>query len=102
MTHSTMHWLKRSVNGLYESKIIEYLHEQWNGVNDSELAILEWMALRAQFLSCKAKSIINRFLTLLRFNKARLHSAIDYVSPFEFEKRYYDNSTLSGIAARLK
>jgi hypothetical protein len=24
------------------------------------------------------------------------------VSPFEFEKRYYDNLTLSGIAAWLK
>ncbi len=68
-------------------------------VNDVELATLEWVALRAQLLSCEAKSIINRFLTLLRFNKARLHSAIGYVSPFEFEKRYYDNLTLSDITA---
>ncbi|GAF57247.1 mobile element protein [Psychrobacter sp. JCM 18901] len=46
----------------------------------------------------KTKSIIKRFLTLLGFNKAPLHNAIGYVSPFEFEKRYYDNLTLSGIA----
>jgi hypothetical protein len=68
-------------------------------VNDVELAALEWVVLRAQLSSCKAKSITNLFLTLLRFNKARLHSAIGHVSPFEFEKRYYDNLALSGIAA---
>ncbi|MFT5428257.1 MAG: putative transposase [Psychrobacter glaciei] len=28
-----------------------------------------------------------------------MHSTIGYVSPFDFEKRYYDNLTLSGIAA---
>ena len=53
-----------------------------------ELATLEWVALRAQLLSCKAKPITNRFLTFLRFNKARLHSTVGYVSPFEFERRY--------------
>jgi transposase InsO family protein len=47
-------------------------------VNDVELATLEWVEW---------------------FNKARLHSAIGYVSPLEFENRYYDNLTLSGIAA---
>ena len=29
----------------------------------------------------------------------RLHSAIGYVSPFEFEKRYYDSLTESNKAA---
>ena len=91
--------LAETVNGLYKSEVIHYLKQNWNGVNDVEMATLEWVALRAQLLSCEAKSIINRFLTLLRFNKARLHSAIGYVSPFEFEKRYYDNLTLSDIAA---
>ena len=91
--------LAETANGLYKSEMIEYLKEQWHGVNDVELVILEWVALRAQLWSCKARSIMNRFLTLLRFNKARLHSAIGYVSPFKFEKRYYDNLTLSGIAA---
>ena len=91
--------LAETVNVLYKSEVIDYLKESWTGVNDVELATLEWVALRAQLLSCEAKSIINRFLTLLRFNKTRLHSTIGYVSPFEFEKRYYDNLILSGMAA---
>ena len=33
------------------------------------------------------------------FNKIRAHSTIGYVSPFEFEKRYYDNLNLLGEAA---
>lgn len=33
------------------------------------------------------------------FNKTRLHSTIGYMLPFEFERRYYDNLTLSGIAS---
>lgn len=45
---------------------------------DVELATLEWVDW---------------------FNKTRLPSKIGYVSPFEFEKRYYDNLILSGIAA---
>ena len=70
--------LAETVNGLYKSEVIEYLKEQWHGVNDVELATLEWVDW---------------------FNKKRLHSTIGYVSPFEFEKRYYDNLTLSGMAA---
>ena len=57
---------------------IEYLKQQWQGVNDVELTTLEWVDW---------------------FNKTRLHRTIGYMSPFEFEKRYYDNLTLSGIAA---
>ena len=70
--------LAETVNGLYKSEVIHYLKQSWNGVNDVELATLEWVDW---------------------FNKTRLHSTIGYVSPFEFEKRYYDNLTLSGIAA---
>ena len=77
--------LAETVNGLYKSEVIHYLKHNWTGVNDVELATLEWVALRAQLLSCEAKSIINRFLTLLRFNKTRLHSTIGYVSPFELK-----------------
>jgi transposase InsO family protein len=62
--------LAETVNGLYKSEVIEYLKESWTGVNDVELATLEWVDW---------------------FNKTRLHSTIGYVSPFEFEKRYYDN-----------
>ena len=73
--------LAETVNGLYKSEVIHYLKQSWNGVNDVELATLEWVDW---------------------FNKTRLHSTIGYVSPFEFEKRYYDNLILSGIAAWLK
>ncbi|MGP5176811.1 IS3 family transposase [Psychrobacter aquimaris] len=70
--------LAETVNGLYKTEVIEYLKQQWQGVSDVELATLEWVDW---------------------FNKTRIHSTIGYVSPFEFEKRYYDNLTLSGIAA---
>ena len=70
--------LAETVNRLYKSEVIEYLKENWHCVNDVELATLEWVDW---------------------FNKIRLHSTIGYVSPFEFEKRYYDNLILSGIAA---
>ena len=70
--------LAETVNGLYKSEVIDYLKQNWTGVNDVELATLEWVDW---------------------FNKKRLHSTIGYVSPFEFEKRYYDNLILSGIAA---
>ena len=70
--------LAETVNVLYKTEVIHYLKENWNGVNDVERATLEWVDW---------------------FNKTRLHSTIGYVSPFEFEKRYYDNLTLSGIAA---
>jgi transposase InsO family protein len=58
--------------------VIEYLKESWTSVNDVELATLEWVDW---------------------FNKTRLHSTIGYVSPFEFEKRYYDTLILSGEGA---
>ena len=70
--------LAETVNGLYKSEVFYYLKHNWNGVNDIELATLEWVDW---------------------FNKTRLHSTIGYVSPFEFEKRYYDNLILSGMAA---
>ena len=62
--------LAETVNGLYKSEVIHYLKQNWSGVNDVELATLEWVD---------------------GFNKIRLHSMIGYVSPFEFEKRYYNN-----------
>ena len=70
--------LTETVNRLYKSEMIEYLQEQWHGVNDVKLTTLEWVNW---------------------FNNKRLHSAIVYVSPFEFEMRYYDNLNLLGIAA---
>lgn len=70
--------LAETVNGLYKSEVIHYLKQNWTGVNDVELATLEWVDW---------------------FNKKRLHSTIGYLSPFEFEQRYYASLTLSGIAA---
>ena len=70
--------MAETVNGLYKSDVIHYLKKNWTGVNDVELATLEWVDW---------------------FNKTRLHSTIGYVSPFEFKKRYYDNLILSAIAA---
>ena len=70
--------LAETVNGLYKSEVIHYLKKIWNGVNDVELATLEWVDW---------------------FNKTRLHSTIGYMSPFEFEKRYYNNFNLLGEAA---
>jgi len=70
--------LAETVNGLYKTEVIHYLKEQWRGVNDVELATLEWVDW---------------------FNKTRLHSTIGYVSPFEFESMYYDNLNQLGLAA---
>ena len=70
--------LAETVNGLYKSEVIEYLKQDWDGVNDVELATLEWVDW---------------------FNKTRLHSTIGYVSPFEFERHYYDNLNRLGLAA---
>ena len=39
--------LAETVNGLYKTEVIEYLKQQWQGVNDVELATLEWVVTRA-------------------------------------------------------
>ena len=70
--------LAETVNGLYKTEVIEYLKPQWQGVSDVELATLEWVDW---------------------FNKTRIHSTIGYVSPFEFERRYYDSLNESDKAA---
>jgi putative transposase len=49
--------LAETVNGLYKSEVIHYLKESWTGVNDVELATLEWVDW---------------------FNKKRLHSTIGW------------------------
>ena len=70
--------LAETLNGLYKSEVIEYLPEQWHGVNDVELAALEWVDW---------------------FNKTRLHSTTGYVSPFEFERRCYDSLNRLSLTA---
>ena len=61
--------LAETVNGLYKTEVIEYLKADWQGLADVQLATLNWVDW---------------------FNKKRVHSALGYVSPFEFEAMYYD------------
>ena len=70
--------LAETVNGLYKTEVIEYLKQQWQGVSDVELATLEWVDW---------------------FKKTRIHSTIGYVSPFGFERRYYDSLSESDKVA---
>lgn len=59
--------LAETVNGLYKTKVIEYLKSDWLGLADVELATLNWVDW---------------------FNKKRLQSSIGYVSPLELENMY--------------
>ncbi|EHU2925966.1 IS3-like element ISAba2 family transposase, partial [Acinetobacter baumannii] len=61
--------LAETVNGLYKTEVIEYLKADWQGLADVQLATLNWVDW---------------------FNKERVHSALGYVSPFDFEAMYYD------------
>lgn len=49
---------------LYKTEVIEYLKADWQGLANVQLATLNWVD---------------------RFNKKRIHSALGYVSSFEFE-----------------
>lgn len=64
--------LAETINGLYKAEVIHHLKHQWEGINDVQLATLNWVDW---------------------FNKKRLHSANDYLPPFEKEANYY--ATLS-------
>ena len=70
--------LAETVNGLYKTEVIEYLKADWQGLADVQLATLNWVDW---------------------FNKERVHSALGYVSPFEFEAMYYDNINPLGQVA---
>ena len=61
--------LAETVNGLYKTEVIEYLKADWQGLADVQLATLNWVDW---------------------FNKKRVHSALGYVRPFDFESMYYD------------
>ena len=52
--------LAESVNGLYKAEVIDYLKQEWDGVNDVALATLDWVHW---------------------YNHERLHSTNGYVSP---------------------
>ncbi len=70
--------LAETVNGLYKTEVIEYLKADWQGLADVQLATLNWVDW---------------------FNKERVHSALDYVSPFDFEAMYYDKINQLGQVA---
>ena len=70
--------LAESVNGLYKAEVIDYLKEEWDGVNDVALATLDWVHW---------------------YNHERLHSTNGYVSPVDAENIYYCSLIPSGYAA---
>ena len=70
--------LAETVNGLYKTEVIEYLKADWQGLADVQLATLNWVDW---------------------FNKERVHSALGYVSPFDFEAMYYDKINPLGQVA---
>ncbi|GAA5558221.1 hypothetical protein Asch01_02977 [Acinetobacter schindleri] len=70
--------LAETVNGLYKTEMIEYLKADWQGLADVQLATLNWVDW---------------------FNKKRVHSALGYVSSFEFEAMYYDKINPLGQVA---
>ena len=70
--------LAETVNGLYKTEVIEYLKADWRGLADVQLATLNWVDW---------------------FNKKRVHSALGYVSPFDFEAIYYDKINPLGQVA---
>ncbi|MFZ7793665.1 IS3 family transposase [Acinetobacter lwoffii] len=70
--------LAETVNGLYKTEVIEYLKADWQGLADVQLATINWVDW---------------------FNKKRVHSALGYVSPFEFEAMYYDKINPLGQVA---
>ena len=70
--------LAESVNGLYKTEVIDYLKQQWEGVNDVALATLDWVHW---------------------YNHERLHSTNGYLSPTKAENIYYRSLNRSSYAA---
>ena len=70
--------LAESVNGLYKAEVIDYLKQEWDGVNDVALATLDWVHW---------------------YNHERLHSTNGYLSPIDAENIYYCSLIPSGYAA---
>ena len=63
--------LAETTNGLYKAECV-YWEGPWQGADDLELATLSWVHW---------------------YNHERIHSALDWVPPVEFEENYYDRQT---------
>lgn len=63
--------------GLFKTEVINH-QGLWRAFESVEYATLAWIDW---------------------YNQKRLHSAINYVSPAEFETAYYDQQGESGVAA---
>jgi putative transposase len=61
--------LMESTIGLFKTELVERHPRSWSGRAEVEKATAEWVHW---------------------YNTARLHSALDYVPPVEFEQRYRD------------
>jgi putative transposase len=68
--------LAETVNGLFKTEVI---HRQgpWRGAGPVEMATASWVDW---------------------WNHQRLHSALDYLPPVEFETRYHDNQQAAEAA----
>ena len=69
--------LAESFNGLYKTELI-YRKGPWRNVEHVEWATLNYLDW---------------------FNKRRIHEALDYVSPIEFERAYYDSDESESLLA---
>ena len=86
------------MNGLYKTEVIEYLKADWQGLADVQLATLNWVIENTR----KNPHLAVQLATLNWvdwFNKKRVHSALGYVSPFDFEAMYYDKINPLGQVA---
>lgn len=68
--------LAETINGLYKTEVI-HKGAPWKKLDDVELATLTWVEW---------------------FNNRRLHSALDYVPPKEFEENFYQKTELAHVA----
>ena len=63
--------LAETLNGLYKAECV-FWEGPWEGADDLELATLSWVHW---------------------FNHERIHSALGWLSPAEYEQNYYDRQT---------
>lgn len=68
--------LAETINGLYKAEVI-HKNGPWKNLDAVELATLTWVEW---------------------FNNRRLHSALDYVSPRQYEDHFYQQAELAHVA----